>query len=70
MLICFTYFTQLFLLWEKLYTNHAGNAFIYTVRFSGAMMGQERGWAPLKAGFNPPVASATDCAKAVIPSFP
>jgi len=37
---------------------------------SGALMGQERGWAPLKAGFKPPVAFAIDRAKAVSPSLP
>ena len=36
----------------------------------GYLMGQERGWAPFKAGYTPPVAFATDRARAVIPSFP
>ena len=35
-----------------------------------ALMGQERGSAPLKAGFKPPVAFAIDRAKAVSPSLP
>ena len=47
-----------------------GVPFIYIVRFSGVEMGQEWGWAPLQAGFKPPVASATDRAKAVLPSLP
>ena len=37
---------------------------------SGALMGQERGWAPLKAGFKPPVAFAIDRAKAVPHLYP
>ena len=39
-------YTLLLLLPGKLYTHHAGITFIYTVRLSGALMGQVRGWAP------------------------
>ena len=62
--------TLLLLLRGELCTYYAGNLFIYIVRFLWELMGQVRGWAPLKAGFNPPVVSTTDRAKAVFPSFP
>ena len=67
---CYTFYTLLLLLLGKLYIYYAGNKFIYTVRVFWELMGQVRGWVPLKAGFKPPVVSATDRAKAVFPLIP
>ena len=71
MFVCFTLDLHLYCYFGRSCTPTVRGLFLFTLFVvSGEFMGQERGWAPLKAGFKPPVAFAIDRAKAVSHLYP